>query len=95
MLLACYPLHDFPRARGSIFSGLHPSQRFFAKCNALVLLRHAAPDTRCGRNTWGTRESVILPGSKSLQQFRAGLQLGQAENAVPNSSRESRVVRLI
>jgi hypothetical protein len=33
--------------------------------------------------------------AQSLQQFRAGLRLGQAENAVLISSRESRVVRLI
>jgi hypothetical protein len=44
----------------------------FVKSNALALSRQAAPDRRYCRQSQGTRESTNLPGSKSLEQFRAG-----------------------
>jgi hypothetical protein len=75
LLRACYAFHDFLRARGSIFSGLHPF-KIFAKCNALVLLRQQRRIRRCAADTRGPEKRAIPSGLKSLQQFRVGLRLG-------------------
>jgi hypothetical protein len=50
LLRTCYALHDFLRARGSIFSGLHPFNNLL---HALVLLCHTTPQFGIvDGNTW-------------------------------------------
>jgi hypothetical protein len=71
LLRACYAFHDFLRARGSIFSGLHPF-KIFAKCNALVLLRQQRRIRRCAADTRGPEKEPFLPGSNPFNNFVPG-----------------------
>ena len=50
------------------------------------------PIRRCGRHRHGTRVSKVLPGSKSLQQFRAGLVQARPKTWFLMVRREDRVL---
>lgn len=85
----------FFKARGIISPG-SAATKIFLKCIGVV---RRPPHDRLGRQATsrGPEKVSFLPGSKSLQQFRAGLSFrpGKKRGSLTVRREESRVVRLI